>query len=123
VGVNRAQIERAEKVADFLNQRRQLTQDRLEAARREELLVQLETNLSEEYRKARAVQAYKVQQMRKFEARRQAVEAFLIAQEVLDESDVIGEPSQRPYKRPRDENQVEFTQAQLEIAERWAANL
>lgn len=91
--MNRKQIERAERAAEHLANRRHLIDTIREAPDPVDELSRLAGMLGA--RKRRNVY---VEQVRKFEARREAVSAFLIAEGVLDERDVPGPAKKVPYR-------------------------
>lgn len=113
--MNRAQIERAEKAAQLLAHRREL----IETIKDTPEPVDDEATRREEVVRARFRRNVYVEQVRKFEARREAVAAFLIAEGVLDEREVP-RPGLPVKYRPVEEDMV-FEDWQLEAALRSIA--
>jgi hypothetical protein len=114
--VNRAQIERAEKAAEHLANRRHLI-DTIKTAPEP---VNDDVSRLEGMLGARNRRNVYVDQVRKFEARREAVSAFLIAEGVLDEREVP-RPAVSVKYRPAEEDMV-FEDWQLKVALRSVQN-
>lgn len=109
--MNRAQIERAEQAAQFLAERRHLTEARVVEAR-ESLLDELETAVGEKAAVLMRRKTY-VEQVQRFEQYRQEAFAFLIAEGVLPEDDGLV-ASEAEVDRDR---LGEFTRRQMELGE------
>jgi hypothetical protein len=114
--VNRAQIERAEKAAEHLANRRHL----INTIKTAPEPVNDDVSRLEGMLGARNRRNVYVDQVRKFEARREAVSAFLIAEGVLDEREVPRAGMPVKY-RPSEEDMV-FEDWQLEVALRSVQN-
>jgi hypothetical protein len=109
--VNRAQIDRAEAVAEQLNNRRQLTEARVVEAR-ESILDELETQEEEKAALFARRRVY-VEQVQRFERYRQEALAFLIAEGVVPESDGLLASEAKPDREALDE----FTKRQMQLGE------
>jgi len=120
--MNRAQIERAEKAAEALQDRRVLTQFRrmdVEAARRE-LIKRMVENTDDEMAKVQERLLAYGEQARRFEQYRQEAAVFLIEQGVVkdDPSWRASEAPVKKRKHPTKFSEMRFTDEQLAIAKR-----
>jgi hypothetical protein len=109
--MNRAQIDRAEAVAEQLQNRRELTQARIVETR--ELLLdeieELEANKAASFARRRVY----VEQVHRFERYRQEAFAFLIAQGVVDDDDGVRAAEATPDR----DRLAEFTEKQMRLGE------
>ena len=109
--MNRAQIERAEAIAEHMNNRKHLTEKR-RVETREALLDELET-AEEEKAALFARRRVYVEQVQRFERYRQEALMFLVAQGVVTEDDGVKAAEDTP-----DRNRLaEFTRKQMELGE------
>jgi len=109
--MNRAQIDRAEAVAEQLANRKQVTELRVKETR-ESILDELET-AEEEKAALFARRRVYVEQVQRFERYRQQALAFLITEGVVAESEGL-----LAYEAPPDRDRLaEFTRKQMELGE------
>jgi hypothetical protein len=109
--VNRAQIERAEAVAQQLDNRRQLTELRA-VETRQSILDELETAEEEKAALFARRRTY-VEQVQRFERYRQETLAFLVLHGVVGDS--VG--ARAAEARPDRDRLAEFTRKQMELGE------
>jgi hypothetical protein len=107
--MNRAQLDRAEAVAQQLDNRRRLTETRV-AETREALLdeiEEIEANNAASFLRRRVY----VEQVNRFELYRQEAFAFLIAQGVVEDSEGVRAAEATPDR----DRLAEFTEKQMEL--------
>ncbi len=109
--MNRAQLDRAEAVAQHLDNRRRLTETRVTETREALLdeIEELEANKAASFLRRRVY----VEQVQRFERYRQEAFAFLIAQGVVPDSEGVRASEACPDRGRVDE----FTRRQMELGE------